>query len=424
MKFLTIKLSVYDTPIKFYEEAEPALPLKVLAIDGSVLAEFALANQDQRTVSLPRKTKKAYVKLYWPSGKTATESVDFSGTDEATVSIGRGKVDPIPNRNRHYIHRSSNIIASYSLKFPRMEIWLRLYQSIYDADAPPYWKVADLGVQHVRPKSDSWQIELNLPHGQWMLQVGGEFVRWRFTTLPTGKMRILISPPSTRLIDIDITITSDRENADNLIEFLARDSLRAADAIAESAYQNQARSMFSSKFLDPMSAVAGAYYLLRRGGWANIHVQWYENLARSCYWCPDGIIILCAFLLKKGLKNQELRRDFIHDHIKRLERALRRGWPVYREGIELLGDIAAELSDEIALDIQNKIRHLRIAQSWAGPWTCFWGALPEHPDQFTIIGMPDKARIYDTERVPPLDLVEFHSDSKSVILRPPLKNLF
>src|SRR5207245_1253610 len=103
------------------------------------------------------------------------------------------------------------------------------------------------------------QMDMNLDAGSWCLQLGGANVPWRMVSLAgEGSCRVLLTPNDSndpRAQPLKVIVTSFRPDAETLLEFLSRDSLRAAKSVA--GFQPLAEHLLQQKFSDPIAAVAG-----------------------------------------------------------------------------------------------------------------------------------------------------------------------
>ncbi len=146
------------------------------------------------------------------------------------------------------------------------------------------------------------QLDFDLAASSWCLQLGGSNVPWRMVSLPGGgTCRALLTPNDSadpRAQPLKVIVTGFRPDAETLLEFLCRDSLRAAKSVA--SFQPLAVQLLKKKFDDPLAAVAGAYFLLRTQGWSSVPMGWFENLANEFPWIPDAAVIRCVVILRSG----------------------------------------------------------------------------------------------------------------------------
>jgi len=235
-------------------------------------------------------------------------------------------------------------------------------------------------------------MDLELGHAHWLLQVGGSKVTWRFVAVPGGgRARVLITPKDSkdpRADELKVVVTSFRERAETLLEFLSRDAMRSVSTLTASV--SFARHLLSEKFEDPVAAVAGAYYLLRFNRWDSVPLSWFENLSTNFAWIPDTAIVHCARLLRSGSEAHSKR--FSPEAL--LQQALSRGWPVYAEGVSLLQEAASLLKSNSAVDASyiRRIEALGSATAWAGAATSFYGRAPDAPDALHWVGRPQAPR--------------------------------
>lgn len=396
MKKLTVSLAytVTDFDRRRGPEAGLALPVKALDAEGSVLAEGAASVDQAARLEVPDATDLAFVRLTWPSGRSETQRVDLRASSEGSVTFSDRRIAPnewsawaIPKLNPHTpLARASGDVDLGLDRFAR--VWLRLWKFEQDA-----WVQEKLNPDARYRNGAAWQIDLSLSAKPWLLQVGGSQVTWRFVALPGGgPTRVLITPKDSkdpRADELKVVVTSFRADAETLLEFLARDAMRAVDVLANSAAL--AKQLFADKFSDPVSAVAGAYCLLRGNGWNRIPLGWFENLSREFEWLPDAAIVHCIRLLREGPEAWQPGRG---PH-KLFVRGLERGWPVYNEGITLLQEAAASLrgtygrSDPTSFE---RAQAIGAAKAWAGAAASFYGRSPDAPSTLQWVGMPKTPR--------------------------------
>lgn len=374
-------------------DAGVALPVKALDADGTVLDEGSASSSQPAELDVPEDTGMAYVRLTWPSGRTETQRADLSNTSDARVTFS----DAAISRNEWAAWAVTKLNPQTPLARPEApadlgidefnNVWLRLWR--FEDSA---WKREKLRPIDERRSNVATQMDLDLGQAHWLLQVGGSNVTWRFVALPGGgRARVLITPKDSkdpRADALKVVVTSFRERAETLLEFLSRDAMRSVNALAESV--SFARHLLSEKFDDPMAAVAGAYYLLRFNRWHSVPLSWFENLSSNFAWIPDTAIVHCARLLRSGSDTHS--KQFNPEAL--LQQALSRGWPVYAEGVSLLQEAASLLKSQSDVESPyiRQIEALGAAKAWAGATTSFYGRAPDTPEALHWVGRPQAPR--------------------------------
>lgn len=396
MKNLTVSLAymVADSGRLRGPESGIALPVKVLDADGSVLAEGATSVDHQANLDVPDDADVAFVRLTWPSGRAETQRVDLRDSLQRSVTFTDTRIAgnewsawAVPKLNpKTPLAKAAGDVDLGLDRFAR--VWLRLWKFQQGA-----WVQEKLAPDARYRNGAAWQIDLSLTAHPWLLQIGGSKVPWRFVALPGGgPARVLITPKDSkdpRADELKVVVTSFRADAETLLEFLARDSLRAVDLLAKSAAL--ATQLFEEKFSDPVSAVAGAYYLLRTDSWNDVPLHWFENLSSHFGWLPDAAIVHCIRLLREGPESWKPGRG-PHDLYVR---SLQRGWPVYSEGVTLLQEATTCLrgtfgrSDRASFE---RAQALGAAKAWAGAAASFYGRKPDEPSSLQWVGMPKAPR--------------------------------
>lgn len=396
MKQLKINLVYASSQSGRYQrgfDAGLVLPVKALDEEGSILDEGAASADQPAVLSLPDDTTLAFARLTWPSGRTQTKRVEITNQ---TAELAFTDESIFPNEwSAWAIPRLSpqtplaSVRGDIDLDLQRFEnVWIRLWHRFEGG-----WQQVHFQPEATYRNGAAWQFDLWLGHHAWLLQFGGVNVPWRFVSLPGGgPARVLFTPNDSRDPRGDplkVVVTSFRSDAETLLEFIARDEIRAADTLVQSKLR--ARGLFADKFEDPISAIAGAYYLLRRGGWERIPLYWFENLSRNFRWLPDASIVHCVRLLRQGLDAGEPRIS----PMRLLEQSLQQGWPVYEEGISLLQEAIAALHTELGPNgnnLANQLQALGAARSWAGAAASFYGREPGEPSAQQWIGMSGTPR--------------------------------
>ena len=398
MKKLTVSLAYSSTyPPSAGGSLGYALPVKALDPEGSVLAEGAAGVGHPLPLELPATADLVFVRLTWPSGRSETQRVGFKDSLEQTVTFSDTHLSAnewsawaIPKLNpKTRLARSAGAPDLNLDRFAR--VWLRLWKF-----SSGNWVEQRLSPTGVYRNASAWQLDLSLEALPYLLQIGGSQVRWRFVSLPGGgPARVLITPKDSsdpRADELKIIVTSFRADAETLLEFLVRDARQAADTLAKSTVV--AQKLFAEKFTDPLSATAGAYYLLRYDAWQEqIPLAWFENLSLLFSWLPDTAIIHCVRLLRGGLETDAAKKLAC----SLLIQSLKRGWPVYAEGIALLQEASALLSKELAPEdtpLVECVRALGGAKAWGGAATSFYGRDPKTPSALQWFGMPDSPQTH------------------------------
>jgi hypothetical protein len=382
-------------------DASLALPVRVLDADGSVLGEGASSVDAAATIDLPETADLVFVRLSWPSGRSEVQRVSLANTSTASVTFSDNQIAPnewsawaVPKLNPNTPLKKARVDLDLGLdRFDR--VWLRLWKFGDGA-----WSLQKIVPDATYRNGAVWQLDFSLEQFPWMLQIGGPNVVWRCVSLPGGgPARVLITPKDStdpRADALKVVVTGFRADAETLLEFLARDSMRAVDSLARS--EALAKQLFADKFSDPVSAVAGAYYLLRVDAWQRIPRSWFENLWQSFPWVPDTAVIYCIRLLREGRQPDASATVAFTSFVE----CLRRGWPLYGEGIALLQEASAVLrgtepTEHVAFD---QVQALGAAKAWAGAAASFYGRSPDTPSARQWVGMPSAPRRRRLNRLP------------------------
>ncbi|MFN3770324.1 MAG: hypothetical protein ACK4TD_18325 [Ectopseudomonas guguanensis] len=393
MTQLTVHLDYMSANVggEYQPDGDLLLPVKALDDEGSILAEGATQVGKPAILDLPVNTPRAFVRLIWPSGRTETQRIALDGQRRAELTFSDNTIAPatwsawaIPRLNvRTPLVKAQGDLDLDLGRFNR--VWLRLWRHERGV-----WTQKPLRPDETYRNGAAWQLDLTLDSAPWLLQLGGSNVPWRFVSLPgKSRARVLLTPKDShrkRSDPLTVVVTSFRPAAETLLEFLSRDSMRAADTLVQSA-----RHLFAEKFEDPVSAVAGAYYLLRRGDWQGVPLYWFRNLSRHFPWIPDTHLLYCVRLLREGTSGDSADETAVDLFVS----SLTQGWPIYEEGITLLQEAASVLRPALISQhsgLVEQVQALVAARAWTGAVTSFHGKRPDTPSLVQWVGMPHAPR--------------------------------
>jgi hypothetical protein len=401
MKQLSVSFAYSSTdfrPMGSSQGSPLALPLLVMDADGGVIADGVASSVRLAQFDIPDALATVFVRLTWPSGRTQTQRADFGTAERANIQFSDGDIAQhewsawaIPRLNvRSSLARRDAPAGPGIAEYDR--VWLRLWQRV-DGE----WQHSRVQPREAYGSKTAKQLELELDATPTLLQIGSSKVPWRLVSLPTGgSCRVLLTPGDSadpRADPLKVLTTGFRSDAETLLEFLVRDELRAATALYD--FQPLATRLLAEKTDDPLSAVVGAYFLLRTNGWNRIPDYWFENLWQLFPQIPDTAIIRCVVKLRAGLAND----DAVTEARALVVESLDRGMPVYAEGLALLKEAASLLRPERgeprvgrSRDGFDAIDRLSAASAWAGSAFSFYGKSPADPDPVKFVGMPRAPR--------------------------------
>lgn len=371
-----------------------SLPVKVLDAQGTILAEAVASSYEPAEVELPQEHGRVFVRLTWPSGRTEIQDVMFSKTgaaeivfSDAGISRNEWSAWAIPRLNQRSPLAERNRAKPFDID-RYAKVWLRVWM-FKDGQ----WRVTPIRPSMQYRSDAARQVDLNLESYPHLLHIGGSNVPWRFVALPSGgPCRVLLTPNTSndpRADSLKVVVTSFRTDTETLLEFLSRDSMRAATTMAAS--ESMAVELFAEKLQDPLAAVAGGYFLLRLGNWDLAPLSWWENLSVRFPWVPDTAILHCVRLLRAGLGTTEERAKAL----TLFRTCAERGWPVYEEGLRLLqeaGSLLKHIAGHEDAPYFSRIETLATAKSWAGAALSFYGREPSKPSAVLWVGMPQAPR--------------------------------
>ncbi len=254
-------------------------------------------------------------------------------------------------------------------------VWMRLWVQPAPDES---WRVVPWFGRKSRPFDNLIQYTFS-KRGQgykYYLQVGGETVRWQLVALPPDRSIVKIAAlpqPVETDTPLRITISHYEQTVESLLGYMDRGAMDKAERVS----QVLAEDLLRGKYFEPIKATLGDYYLLRTNQLAR-RANWAENLARDITWLPDGAVIYAWHLLKQ--KNPDLAE------VRRwLLAAVKRGMPIYTEGLRLLYDALVMFSqaDEINQpEIEAALARVKpyaAAADWHAPTVTFPGSDPDRP---------------------------------------------
>jgi hypothetical protein len=154
-----------------------------------------------------------------------------------------------------------------------------------------------------------------------------------------------------------------------------------------------AEELLYGKMRDSNAAAVGGYFLLRVGSTKRLR-DWAGNLDNWFPWLPDGAIIHAWQLIREVKQDPSQESALLEQARLRLLDAMKRGFPLYTEGLRLLRD-GLILSDQKVKGSDMEIRQALekvgsyiAAADWSVGNTTFTGATPDEPSTKVQLGIP------------------------------------
>ena len=228
-------------------------------------------------------------------------------------------------------------------------------------------------------------------------------------------VRLLIRPSSdvqAPIYPLEIVVSGEDSTAESLLTLMQKGDMSSAKTLADAPVL--AEQLLHQKFVNTDAAAVGGYFLLRIKDLNRLH-NWANNLADWFDWMADGPIIHAWQILLSILDTGDLSsaRELAR---KQLLEAVKRGIPVYTEGLRLLREgllyfhrFAKGEDAEVAAALDS-IGRYAVAADWAMTSTTFTGSRPDAPSEKSRRGTPkDKTNILYVFDVP-LDQIVKHAD--------------
>ncbi len=223
--------------------------------------------------------------------------------------------------------------------------------------------------------------------GQFWVQVEAEGFSRMMAVPPAPTIGILVvdaEPHPKDSATFRIVAASGDPTTQALLGYLSSGDFESARNVGTDWYKHVQETL-KSKIDDPgMAAIAG--YLLLEVGDAGQLDDWTRTLARGTPWLPDGPIIRAAQLLAGPDPEPKDVADWMLE-------AVRRGLPMFTQGLRLLYDGLGNLKDYFAANpepewadraksVAEQVEFLRpycASAIWQSPFTCFSATHPEDP---------------------------------------------
>ncbi len=377
-------------------QSEQFLTIQVISEKGAMIKELLLESTKELNIRIKSNYKKIFVRLTLPSQKTIIKEANFqenkindivfSDNDLSSPHEWMAWAVPLIKEN---LKKYSVVESKKTTVEAFLNVWIRVWKF-----TGFQWSIVNPPIVSAFKDTLIRQFEIDLDESIYLLQIGGSAVPWRFAALPgRGQCRILITPNSSKNPKADpirVTVSSGRVEAENLLQYMSRESMRAASVMLSAS--NIATSLLYSKFTDPIAAIAGAYYLLKVGNWNKTDPNWWANLSDNFRSIPDCAILHCTFLLRNGIKDEE-DQEIINSLFKQ---SLDNGWPIFSEGLLLLKEASEILkqseSNHKLVDYFLKVNSLYLASSKSGTSLSFYGRIPDKPSSVLWVGKPNAPR--------------------------------
>jgi hypothetical protein len=371
------------------------IPLDVFSSNGDILASGAASPYRPAKFRLAddrRISERVFVVARLPNGTTRQESIETKN-DTGSVEVDLRS----PHEWLQWVapFQSLDHLRDDSDKYPTSRrrigrVWMTLW-SLVDGR----WQSKQLDVAYrLSDPNGVQQVAIDVPHYPHLLQIGGDQVGWRLVALPPGQLVRVALTRSAETGGDSVNITIAREHADNeiILSYLTNGEIGEANTLAVTL--DVADKLLQEKIADPVSAVAGGYFLLRNNK-LNAREQWVQNLKD---WFPaiaDGAIISAALAARSyGPTEAMIRKD--------IDKALERGLPIFKIGADILlqtmaavhrGKVEKKGFHQSYLALQAYVR----ASIPAGPFFAFEGMSPAEPTWVSVFGPQDQPGFGEAE---------------------------
>lgn len=376
MSNLSLKLSGADST------SGAPVYVEVINTELETVAELPILVNSSREIQL--EPGKYLIRANLPSGKTiSTKAFVTEKPNEVELSFIQSPVQQLEWQD--FLGNTST--RTDALKISQFtSTWQRLWSREQQT-----WKVPEWHSKWKQPRDETAiKFPLELPQNQLQfLQVGGLQIPWHLIALPPGKdLQVLVRPSEYESAfgeDITLAVTSrNNQEAETLLSYLNSGNIRAAKVVGEEFVEKSLRK----RFLNPLEAVIGGYYLLKVNTNERLD-EWCRKFITQEKWLPDAHLILAWQLLREPEVRINSARSCLLTTVKC-------GIPIYTQGLRLLFDGLQifhqnEQNEEIEQALK-KIRGYAAAADWSKSLTTFYGHDPEHPEYARITGIPQDTR--------------------------------
>jgi len=366
------------------------------------------------------------VRFTTANGVAHEEVVEVKPGENQQHSVMMGENSPHESQAWAYAVQSLDGPSNSLLSDPVMEgLWMRRWERKLLEDGELEWSTTPTVNErgwHAAREEDGVVCRMHLRHKDriTMLQIGGPTVPMKFVAVPFHhEVQVLIRPttaPEGFGHPVDVILSTDDWNMESLLTLMQRgDTGKAAQFVSESTL---AEDMLNKKLANPYRAAVGGYYLLQVQDFERLH-NWTRNLADWFEWLADGPVIHAWQLMEQASHEERvnLRDELYKQACERLLEAVKRGVPVFTQGVRLLKDGLAVFASgrilpdyqESVLNVMSKVNEYVAALDWTATRTTFTGNHPDRPSlRYHVGGAEDLDEgsfqfVYD---IPPAQMLE------------------
>jgi hypothetical protein len=327
------------------------------------------------------------VRLTLPSAKQFEKVVELAALETCNIHFNLGDLSPKENQEWIFFNNSNagvnpvkrslnimhtNIIQPFIL-FRDIQINRWKYQ--YDRWMLISENVKVEGVLNQIGKS----LSFNNVSGLELLEIQSKSNVSYYVVIPEGnKVTVVLRAVRTEIKDtkVEAFVSTSNKDAEAILGFMASgDMPRAGSILAD-----KAESLLQDKVQDVAAATIGAYYLVKARDWERTH-DWLYNLSNWFPFLSDGPL-LCAWEIIGKEKEPEKK---LFDIRKLLLESVRRGIPVYTQGLKLLYEGLVMLknqNDDYDPQVEQglvKISSYMAAADLTKDYVSFFGTGPDKP---------------------------------------------
>lgn len=370
-----------------------AVPLQIEVADQKLKPITTQITHSKQNLSFELQPGIYSVSATTPSGSRVQRVVEVTQDETQDITLPLHNVSPREDYEWAYMTQKRTRRALLQEETGRQEklkdTWFRLWWKLGNS-----YQVMDLNYEsHPTPNGKFIHIQV-MQEGVAAIQVGGPEVPWKCVSIPpltSCNVLIQASPKHSRH-PLDVTVASENPVLEGLLALLRRGEVNTAKVIEQDQAQ-MAEEMVFDKRQDPVAAAVGGYFLLRINDHQRLH-NWANNLANWFRWMPDGAIIHAWQLIAAYRENSGAEASQLDLARLRLIEGVKRGYPIYSEGLRLLRDglllfdREADREDPEIRAARNKAGAYYSAADLSAPTTTFLGETPDLPSPKLVTGTP------------------------------------
>jgi len=323
------------------------------------------------------------VRLNLASGKQIEKIAEVFDGEVAELEFNIAQFSPMESQEWAYLTKSSvgDNVVEYFRKDNRLPETIQIRSKRWRYYHQRWISENESPVEFSRINEYGQTSKIDVPREMQLMEVTPLEKQSTFICLPPeNSLNFMIKKavgPQETIDDINVSVGIANKVAQALLSLMnSGDMLKGKSLFTV----KNAEQLLYNKISDPVGAAIGGYFLLKTRELDRMH-NWPDNLADWFDWMPDGAVIHGWQLIQMGAKP-----DTIRIIRQRFLEAVKRGIPIYSEGLRLLYEGLTMLSNEFEQsdrDIEkalSTIKKYMAAADLSKENTTFRGSSPDLPE--------------------------------------------